>query len=197
MYLLFIPTHRIIANHIYENLKDSLDFKLSKPMLQYGNMKPDVAPSLKSKKHYMNPTFDFVLDEIVKLIDDGLHEDLISINAFSVRLGVITHFLSDFFCLPHHDRTYFSDKLKEHMIYEKNLHYKFKEFSGLDKITLPSLKTLDKNGIKALIEELHLDYVNRPKGYENDIVSSINVSSAIGLLIVENSILYEPQLIAV
>lgn len=194
---MFIPTHRIIANHIYENVSDRLDIKLNRIMLQYGNMKPDFTPSLKTIKHYKEPTFDFVLDEIVSLIDDGLQQNLISINNFSVRLGVITHFLSDFFCLPHHDRDYFSDKLKEHMIYEKNLHYKFKEFNGLEKLKIPGLTSLDKEGIRDFIEELHQEYINSPKGYENDIISSINVSSALGLLVIENSILYEPQLIAV
>lgn len=194
---LFIPTHRIIAHHIYENINDKLNFKLSRPMLAYGNMKPDIAPSLKSKKHYKDPTFDFVLDEIASLMSEGVSENALSINKFSVRLGVITHFLSDFFCLPHHDREYFADRLSEHMVYERNLHFKFKQFSKLDKIKMPSINGLDKESIRDFIEELHFEYVNGPKGFDNDIKSSINVSSAVSMLILENSVLYDAEFVIV
>jgi hypothetical protein len=194
---LLIPTHRIIAHNVFQNVNSNLNFKLSKTMLSYGSIKPDIAPSLKSKKHYKEPTLDFVVDEIVKLMEIGLSEDLISINKFSVKLGVITHFLSDFFCLPHHDREYFSDKLTEHMIYEKNLHYKFKEFSGLDKVKMPSIMGLEKKDIRNFIDELHHEYSTSPMGYENDIKGSINISSAVSMIIIENSVIYQPELVTI
>lgn len=194
---MLIPTHRIIAHNVFKNVNSNLNFKLSKSMLSYGSMKPDIAPSLKSKKHYKDPTLDFVIDEVIKLMEIGLSEDVVSINKFSVKLGVITHFLSDFFCLPHHDRNYFADKLKEHMIYEKNLHYKFKDFSGLEKIKIPSIMGLEKADIKNFIEELHYEYSNSPMGYENDIKGSINISSAISMIIIENSTIYQPEFVTV
>ncbi|MBP2027030.1 hypothetical protein J2Z35_000822 [Acetoanaerobium pronyense] len=194
---MLIPTHRIIAHNVFKNVNSNMNFKLNRPMLSYGSMKPDIAPSLKSKKHYKEPTLDFVIDEIIKLMEIGISEDLISINKFSVKLGVITHFLSDFFCLPHHDRDYFSDKLTEHMIYEKNLHYKFKEFAGLEKIKMPSLMGLEKEDIRSFIDELHYEYSTSPMGYENDIKGSINVSSAISMIIIENSAIYQPELVTI
>lgn len=187
---MLIPTHKIISEHIDHHIQKSLKVKLNKHMLAYGNMKPDIAPRLKRKKHYKDPTFDFVLDEIISLIDDGLSENLISINKFSTRLGVITHFLCDFFCLPHHDRDYFSDKLMEHMIYEKRLHDHFKSFSGIDKIKAPYIRNISKEDIKNFIEELHQEYQVAPRGFQTDMNHSVNVSSAVGILIVEHSLLY-------
>lgn len=191
---MLIPTHNIIAHHMYEQINKSLNIKLNKNMLAYGNMKPDIAPRLKAKKHYMEPTFDFVLDEIVRLIDDGLSENIISINKFSTRLGVITHFLSDFFCLPHYDREYFSDKLMEHMLYEKKLHDQFKHFSGIEKIKAPYIRGISKDEIGNFIHELHSEYVTSPKGYLNDMIGSVNISSAIGVLVIENSLLWNMSL---
>lgn len=191
---MFIPTHRIIAHHIFQQVRRNLNISLNPHMFSYGNMKPDVAPKLKAKKHYMEPTFDFVLDEIMQLINDGVSENPLSISKFSVRLGVICHFLCDFFCLPHHDRGYFSDKLMEHMIYEKKLHEKFVNFSGLDRIRLPYVTGVTKVEIKKAILELHEEYVSSPRGYETDMKCSVNVASGVGIWIIENSILCEPVL---
>ncbi|WP_143151279.1 zinc dependent phospholipase C family protein [Tepidibacter formicigenes] len=183
-----MQTHKIIANHMHYNIKNSLNVNLNENFLIYGAMKPDIAPRLAIKKHYKNQSFDFVLDEILNLINDGLKENPISINKFSTKLGVISHFLSDFFCLPHHDRHYYHDKLIEHLKYEKTLHEHFTNFKGLDKIKIPYLENIDKNNIKNFIEELHDIYKNNKMGFENDITGSINISCAIGILIVENSI---------
>lgn len=191
---MFIPTHRIIAHHVYRQIRQNLNISLNPHMFAYGNMKPDVAPKLKAKKHYMEPTFDFVLDEIMRLIEDGVSENALSIGKFSVRLGVICHFLCDFFCLPHHDREYFSDKLMEHMLYERDLHGKFTHFSGIDRIRLPYVGGVTKEDIKKAILELHADYTASPRGHETDMRCSVNVASAVGIWVIENSILCEPVL---
>ncbi|WP_242939255.1 zinc dependent phospholipase C family protein [Tepidibacter thalassicus] len=183
-----MQTHKIIANHMYNNIKNSLNVKLNKKFLVYGAMKPDISPRLAIKKHYKEHSFDFVLNEILNLINNGLNENQISINKFSTKLGVISHFLSDFFCLPHHNREYYHDKLMEHLKYEKNLHEYFVNFKGLNKIRIPYLENIDKENIKNFIEELHSIYKNNTMGFENDVEGSINISCAIGILIVENSI---------
>ncbi|OPJ55167.1 zinc dependent phospholipase C family protein [Alkalithermobacter paradoxus] len=186
---MLMHTHKIIAYHVYDNIKNKLDIDLNRNCLIYGSMKPDISPRLALKKHYKNESFNFVLDEIMSLIDDGLSENLISINRFSTRLGVISHFLSDFFCLPHFDRDYYHDKLIKHLKYENDLHYKFKDFKGIDKIKIPYLEDVNSKCIRAFIEELYDTYKNKPIGFENDIHGSINISSAVGMVIVENSIM--------
>ncbi len=184
-----MQSHKIIAYHLHHHIKQNLNINLNRNFLIYGAMKPDIAPSLAIKKHYKEQSFDFVLDEILKLTLDGLKENAISINKFSTRLGVISHFLSDFFCLPHHDRQYYHDKLMEHLKYEKDLHGYFSEFNGIDKVNIPYVENMNKENIKDVIENLHDIYKNNSMGFKNDIIGSINISSAIGITIVENSLI--------
>ncbi|MEJ8554045.1 zinc dependent phospholipase C family protein [Tepidibacter sp. Z1-5] len=186
---MLVQSHNVIANHIHYNIKNHLDIDLNLKLLSYGAMKPDVAPRLAMKKHYKNQSFDFVLNEILKLIDNGLRENPISINRFSTKLGVISHFLSDFFCLPHHNREYYHDKLFEHLKYEKDLHKHFVNFEGLNKVKSPYIERIDKDNIKSFIEELHHSYTENEMGFKNDVASSINISSAVGIIIVENSLI--------
>lgn len=185
---MLIQSHKIIAHHIHDHIKNNLHVDLNKFFLTYGAMKPDIQPNLAIKKHYKKQSFDFVLDEISSLIYDGLNEDTISINKFSTRLGVISHFLSDFFCLPHYDREYYHDKLVDHLKYEKILHEHFTNFNGLNKLNMPYLENTNKENIKDFINELHHMYTNNKMGFKNDILGSINVSCSIGIVIVENSI---------
>lgn len=186
--LLLIQSHKIIAQHMHEHIKNNLNVDLNKFFLMYGAMKPDIQPNLAIRKHYKKQSFDFVLDEISNLIYDGLNEDALSINNFSSRLGVISHFLSDFFCLPHHDREYYNDKLIDHLKYEKQLHEHYINFNGLNKLKTPYLEDTSKENVTDFIEELHDIYKNNAMGFKNDIIGSINISCSIGIVIVENSL---------
>lgn len=182
-----MQSHMIIASHIHTNISHKLNINLSKSFLTYGSMIPDVTPLLAARKHYKKQSFDFVLDLIENLISDGLHENTISINKFSSKLGIITHFLSDFFCLPHHNREYYHDKLIKHLSYENKLHDYFTHFCGLDKIRIPYMQHIDRDNIKSFIEELHHTYSTHNSGFLNDVKSSINVSCAISSILIEHS----------
>lgn len=185
---LLAQTHSVISAHMSENIENRLGISLNKKLLSLGNMMPDIWPSLAVKKHYKEQSFDFVIDQIEKLIAGGLYENQLSIDAFSLRLGIVSHFLSDFFCLPHHNREYFHDKLREHLSYENKLHEQFKNFSGIKSVNTPYIQNTERQNIVKFIEELHLEYKNSKSGYITDIYGSINVSSAVGILVVENSL---------
>lgn len=182
-------SHVIIGSYIFNHIKMKLNVDLSLRFLQIGSMKPDFWPSLKLKKHYKNESFDFVLDEIMKLSDVGLYDNVLSINKFSSQLGVINHFISDFFCLAHHDRDYFKTRLTEHLFYELLLHKNFKEFNEEINLKVPEITEFTRDSVKNLIENLHNQYTSLPHSKEKDVYFSINVSCIIGLLIVENSLM--------
>lgn len=180
---MLIYTHKIISDHIYNNLKLNLNVELNKNLLRFGSMKPDMAPILGKIRHYKEYSFEFVLDEITNLMQYDINSKSKFINEFSINLGVVSHFLSDFFCHPHHNREYYHDKFLEHMQYENRLHKEFLKFNGIDKVKIPNIESATKENIKTLIEELHYEYTNKSTDFKNDITHSINVSSAIGIII--------------
>ena len=67
--VLLPQTHRIISEHVYDNVKNTLGVNLNKRSLIYGSIKPDMAYNLVKLEHFKPQSFDFICDEINKLSD--------------------------------------------------------------------------------------------------------------------------------
>lgn len=114
-------THRLISLCIVEDLKTRGIIQLDRAKFEWGSVKPDFVLPPFRKKHYMAET----LDEIVIMIHALANKDnQYSIAELSERIGEVTHFVTDFFCLPHSERWEFikSGRTIEHIRYEKKLH---------------------------------------------------------------------------
>lgn len=125
-----IRTHLIIANKLYEELPLQRKILIKKRNFLYGNIKPDMVSKYKLTKHYREESYENILHKINTLTD--LNWKTISSNKafcnFSQELGVICHFICDFFCVPHNERWEFKHSMKSHLSYEKNLNIKAKNY---------------------------------------------------------------------
>ncbi|MTI67179.1 MAG: zinc dependent phospholipase C family protein [Firmicutes bacterium] len=175
-------THYIIADNVYDNIKKVTGYNLNKRLFKWGNIKPDVDFKLLSKSHYKDESFDFVIENIFKLLkSDFDFNNKYNENKLSVDLGIISHFLTDFFCIPHSQGWHFNTDMKKHLKYEINLHKKAKKYNYSARIIAPNLGVITKSNIKKLIEELHFDY-RKIEDYKNDLKSSIDVASIISIM---------------
>lgn len=185
-------THKIISEHIYRNVKDILGVDLNKRSLIYGSIKPDIVYSLVKLDHFKPQSFDFICEEINKLSNYNFESNKEFIKLISNRIGIVTHFISDFFCVPHNDRATYKNNFINHIKYEHKLHQLFKLFSDKDKIDIPydcfNIDNNQSNSIKNFIDTLHLQYEQRGESLLNDLKSSIAVSSMVGLFIVYNAL---------
>ena len=120
---MILNTHLTISNALIENLDSSKSFFISEKNFIYGNIKPDMTSKYVLHKHYLKESFDMIIGKIKSLCKLSLDfiEKYFSISKFSQELGVICHFLCDFFCVPHSQRWEFSHSFKKHVIYEKDL----------------------------------------------------------------------------
>ena len=120
---MILNTHLTISNALIENLDSSKSFFISEKNFIYGNIKPDMTSKYVLHKHYLKESFDMIIGKIKSLCKLSLVfiEKYFSISKFSQELGVICHFLCDFFCVPHSQRWEFSHSFKKHVIYEKDL----------------------------------------------------------------------------
>lgn len=77
----------------------------------------------KLKKHYMDESLEMILVKIRNLsaLTENDINKWISISKFSQEVGVICHFLCDFFCIPHSERWEFKHSMNKHVRYEKDL----------------------------------------------------------------------------
>ncbi len=183
-------THKIISEHVYNNIKDTLGVSLNKSSLIFGSIKPDIAYSLVKLDHFKPQSFDFICDEINELSTHSFQSNKEFNKFISNRIGIVTHFISDFFCVPHNDRVTYKNNFPDHFKYEIKLHKLFKFFNETVDLSKDCF-ALDNNkseSIKNFIDALHLQYEQRGESLLNDLKSSIAVSSMVGLFILNNAI---------
>lgn len=126
-----ITTHKILANKIMDNLEQSGNKLIKREYFLWGNVKPDVASKYKLTKHYFVESFQMIVNKISYLSSFSLDklESRSAIRKFSIELGVICHFLCDYFTMPHYERWEFKHSMKKHIKYEGLLNKEAKKYS--------------------------------------------------------------------
>ncbi len=142
-------------------IERNLGIKLDRVGFMFGNIKPDIDPKLSSVPHVKNTVIDFVSAEIKNLLS---MEDKIKSRCtreFSERMGLITHYLSDFFCYAHNEK--FKGNLLKHLIYENKLSgycRKNKAASAESILYEITLIDTDLDSIREYIDNMHNEYLN-------------------------------------
>lgn len=163
---MLINTHMILANSFLEEANSKKIYLINKNRFLWGNLKPDCASKYKFKKHYYDESIEMVLEKIKYLADFSTSDILLDYGKkkFSEELGVVCHFLCDYFCLPHYQRWEFKNSMKKHVTYEKNLSRVAKKYKPAYYI--------DNNLEIMNIESFILTNLERYKlneGYKNDL----------------------------
>ncbi|SHK19003.1 Zinc dependent phospholipase C [Anaerobranca californiensis DSM 14826] len=181
---MIINTHMLIAKRVYGNLKSKLVFKLQKNNFIYGNIKPDLILPLSSRAHTLTDSLEFILEEANKLI----YSQDIDLETFSTNLGVINHFLADFFCSPHYYKGNFPS-FANHLMYEIALHNFFKKMDYDTPLTVENLKiqNLFNIDMKETIFLLENEYLEESPKLERDIIFALKATTLISYHIVKNS----------
>ena len=173
---MILNTHLTISNALIENLHSSKSFFISEKNFIYGNIKPDMTSKYVLHKHYLKESFDMIIGKIKSLCKLSLDfiEKYFSISKFSQELGVICHFLCDFFCVPHSQRWEFSHSFKKHVIYEKDLQSIAKDtnFKTLEKASIHHI------GVEEFFNKLYKEYVKK-EDFENDLFFSTYMCNSV------------------
>jgi hypothetical protein len=156
----------------------------------WGNIKPDCTPKYKFKKHYFNESIEMVVEKIIYLSSLTLEEVYydMTIGKFSEELGVVCHFLCDFFCAPHYYRWEFksTSAVKHHMMYEKKLAKLAKDFQ-LTGIINTDIKP---SNVKSFVLQLQKQY-DGSLDYHNDLTFSYYVCDSVLNMILNNVFINE------
>lgn len=185
-----VNTHKMLAQNFIQNINENKLFMIKDTHFIWGNLKPDGASKYKFKKHYFEESFPMIIN-MIKTLSSMTVSDIYkyySINKFNQELGVICHFLCDYFCVPHNQRWEFksTNAVKEHVLYEKELSKVAKTF-----IIRREINThLSSNDIEKFILELKNDY-EEEMSYENDLRFAYFVCNSVINLILEEVLLNE------
>lgn len=167
-----IRTHWIIVSKLYDELPLSKKLLIKRRNFLYGSIKPDMVSKYKLTKHYRDESYEAIIEKINTLLN--VQWDDISSNkglcGFSQDLGVVCHFICDFFCVPHNERWEFKHSMKAHLNYEKNLNkkakcYTFNKFLKLKINPNISIETFLKTIYVSYMKDKSLDTYSKDLQY--------------------------------
>lgn len=181
-FLMMMKTHIIIANSLIEHTDSNKRFLIDDKNFIYGNVKPDIISKYKLKKHYMDESYEMILRKIdfLKKLDLDKMEKIFTKKEFSQEIGVICHFLADFFCVAHSERWEFKHSMIIHIKYEKGLTKVAEDF----KIKNNRIQYLDD--IDSFIETLYEEYKTNGNFEVNDLRFSTYICNTVTNYILEN-----------
>lgn len=179
---MMMGTHLVISNNIIESLDNEYKKYINENNFKYGNIKPDIFSKYKLKKHYFDESYNMIEEKIQSLSSmtpDQLERTFTSVS-FNQELGVICHFLCDFFCIAHSERWEFKHSFKQHVSYEMDLNRRSKEFRfNLDKHKI-------EDDFNKFFSDLYREYKATDKSQRTDLVFSSYVSKSVIKYIMDN-----------
>ncbi len=175
---MFMQTHSLISQAVASVIQERLNFTLNKDAFQYGSIKPDFYPHLMLMPHYKESSSDIIYKRIQDLQHQSIPLNAKALKHYSLELGVINHFLADYFCAVHNEDK--KSALPSHLFYEHQLARKFansniKEISSSIITSLKKTPAEYKSNLVDYINKRHIEYLNRPSDMAKDIYFSLEV----------------------
>lgn len=151
-------SHISLANHMLAEFKD--DTLLAHTfMFQFGSLLPDLVPSFITKKHRLDTTFDILEEKLRKVIEEYHGQE--GLSMFLCKdLGVVTHYIADYFTLPHNHK--FTGNLKDHVTYEELLKHAMRRYVKQKHVAsqpLIRMRMSSVDDICTFIKNCHMEYV--------------------------------------
>lgn len=160
-------SHISLAKYIIKSMETE-ELKLHKKAFYIGSILPDCVPSFITRKHSIDTTFHILREEIKKVTEDFDVEK--GMNSYYCRhLGVITHYVADYFTFPHN--SIFTGTIKEHCNYESDLKKAFKEYVGCEEARKDrDIRKVfhDVDDICEFIQRMHQEYLKAIKAVKID-----------------------------
>lgn len=151
-------SHISLANHMLCEFKNDT-FIAHSYMFQFGSLLPDLVPSFLTKKHRLDTTFDILEKKLRKVVEEYHGEDGLSMSRCK-DLGVITHYIADYFTLPHNHK--FTGNLAEHVSYEEVLKHAMRRYVNQDHVAsqpLIRMRMSSVDDICTFIKNCHREYI--------------------------------------
>ena len=147
------------------NMEDRMKHRFT---FYLGSIWPDCIPSFLVKRHCIDDTFDLFNRKMEKFVKKyKLHKDMGFMS--TLRMGVITHYIADYFTFPHN--SHYEGNLKEHCVYEEAL--KHKMYSFIDDVKNSEEERCinhmtDVKQITDYIKDKHAQYLEVKGNVESD-----------------------------
>lgn len=182
---MFSSTHRLIAHHVFEAVLKEFNVKLDYMYIRYGSIAPDIHIRMLVMSHRKEGSFNYLLRLIKKLINKQIPSSKNGMRRYSYRLGVVTHFIADYFCRAHNERRYKNPM--RHYFYERRLALYLRE-RNLRSKNITWDNWTKKGTFEQFIEDNLANYHNEPKSLAKDSNYALDVAVKTVLNIVKASV---------
>lgn len=167
-------SHISLARYLV-NSKGMEELLAHKKAFYIGSIWPDCTISFIYRRHSKEETFFIMKKELEKLVKSYRKK---GINGkFCRHLGIVTHYIADYFTYPHND--FYPGNIKDHCLYEKELKFCLREYVKTDEAKRDRLKNLTVDSLEEiceLIEEKHKEYANDLKMVEQDCTYIVSIN---------------------
>lgn len=174
-----IIVHLMFSYNMRKIIRMESGTKLNLLGFMYGNILPDLSSSFNSQPHNIKASLNYIINRTDTLLKGACENPFHHSYGYSRNLGVITHYLSDYFCYPHQD--HYNKGLKDHSIYELIMLLKYRKgVKDYRENFSRSYHHLAPEEFKKWILDKHLDYYRQNVSCINDISHAIYAGSMIG-----------------
>lgn len=178
---MLIPSHMMVADHVYDHMKENYGVSFAYSSLMYGCVLPDMREKAEGA-HYGEQC----LISIDALLLEMESDDPSDLRLFSRRMGELLHYAADYFTTAH-NKGYLRKNMRLHMIYETKLHFALQKANK--KLTTTCLRT-DTEPL-AYLKWLHDCYEDERGGIGTDLNYIIVASVALSVSVM--SLYYRKQ----
>ncbi len=184
-----ITTHLLIANVLYKEFTAKMGLEIDYLSYVYGNIKPDVYPGDIDWPHFSHQSFDDLIQYCEHITSAPM-----SLKEFSKALGVVTHFICDYYCI-YHTKPFRAKGVIRHMAYEHLL-----ELTCIKRFILGELLVAEEvmcGNIKDTINERLAAYTIGAYSINKDIYYALSTASGVVRRLIELSEAQKVQMPAV
>ena len=117
-------THALYAKSVNEHLKLAYGINLKRYSLILGSIGPDFSSTFKKRcPHYLEDSLEEISERVEVLVESIDTKREMETMAFSRELGVILHYVADYFCRMHNNIGGVPHpRRRRHIHYERKLH---------------------------------------------------------------------------
>lgn len=156
---MIIPSHTALAARLHDYMAMNHGFHLVVNAFYRGSIAPDLGDKEKGS-HYGEKCLEQAMQMVREIREDKSGE----LTEFSYKLGVLTHFVADYFTNAH-NKGYLQNNMRLHMLYELRLHW---ALNRADRKPVYNFNLLKGDPI----EQLHIwheEYLQGRAGIEKDL----------------------------
>lgn len=187
-------SHTKVAHILLDYVEETCGVTFEQSAFYYGNLKPDLTGTYLTKRH--NPSIMY--DEVMDMIRDFTQKYTVGpVNDrdLSVDLGVICHYITDFFTYPHNDDIY-RHNLLIHYIYEKRTSLRINrriDSNRFEQWVSPLIPPFTTEALISRIGEIHSQYLQEScHNIANDMLYICRACALVVLSIINITYVCEP-----